>query len=224
MKTVAVILAAGNSTRMGFPKQTALLNGKPVILHTLSAFEQADTVDAIILITRPEDVKPFTEMCKENGISKLYAVCEGGATRQQSAEKSIAALPDDTAFIAVQDGARPLITPAMIDKTVAAAKQYGAAAVAVRVKDTIKVADANGFVSATPDRDTLWQVQTPQVFDLAKYKNALASAAKAGVSLTDDCQLFERLGFPVKLIEGHYQSLKITTPEDLTIAAALLGE
>ncbi|MBP3381631.1 MAG: 2-C-methyl-D-erythritol 4-phosphate cytidylyltransferase [Clostridia bacterium] len=224
IKTVAVILAAGNSTRMGFPKQTALLNGKPVILHTLSAFQQADAIDSILLVARPEDVKPFTQMCKDNGIAKLYAVCEGGATRQQSAENSIAALPADTALIAVQDGARPLVTPTIIDETVAAAKAHGAAAVAVRVKDTIKVASHNGFISATPDRNTLWQVQTPQVFDLVKYKDALASAVAAGVSLTDDCQLFERLGLPVKLVEGNYQNLKITTPEDLTIAAALLGE
>ncbi len=224
MKTTAVILAAGNSTRMGFPKQTALLNGKPVILHTLIAFEKAASVDNILLVTRAEDVKPFEQLCQENGITKLYAVCEGGATRQQSAEKSIAALPADTAFIAVQDGARPLITPALIDETVAAAKEHGAAAAAVRVKDTIKVASNNGFISATPDRDTLWQVQTPQVFALEKYKKALASAVEATVSLTDDCQLFERLGLPVKLVEGNYQNLKITTPEDLTIAAALLGE
>ncbi len=224
MKTTAVILAAGSSTRMGFPKQTALLNGKPVVLHTLIAFQQAASVDSILLVTRPEDVTPFTQLCRDNGITKLYAVCEGGATRQQSAEKSIAALPADTDFIAVQDGARPLITPALIDQTVAAAKAHGAAAVAVRVKDTIKVASHNGFISATPDRDTLWQVQTPQVFDLEKYKKALASAVQAEVSLTDDCQLFERLGLPVKLVEGNYQNLKITTPEDLTIAAALLGE
>lgn len=223
MKTVAVILAAGNSTRMGFPKQTALLNGKPVILHTLLAFQQAASIDGILLVTRPEDVQPFETLCKENGIAKLCAVVTGGATRQQSSENSIAALPADTAFIAVQDGARPLVTPAIIDQTVVCAKEHGAAAVAVRVKDTIKVASHNGFISATPDRDTLWQVQTPQVFDLAKYKNALASAVQAGVSLTDDCQLFERLGLPVKLVEGDYRNLKITTPEDLVIAASLLG-
>ena len=195
-----------------------------MILHTLLAFQGASSVDHILLVTRAEDVQPFTQLCQENGITKLYAVCEGGATRQQSAENSIAALPCDTDFIAVQDGARPLITPALIDQTVAAAKEHGAAAVAVRVKDTIKVASHNGFISATPDRDTLWQVQTPQVFDLAKYKHALDAAVEAGVSLTDDCQLFERLGLPVKLVEGTYQNLKITTPEDLTIAAALLGE
>jgi len=224
MKTTAVILAAGSSTRMGFPKQTALLNGKAVILHTLLAFQQAMSIDAILLVTRPEDEAPFTAMCTENGITKLCAVCEGGATRQESAQKSIAALPPDTDFIAVQDGARPLITPALIDGAVAAAKIHGAAAVAVPAKDTIKVASSNGFVSATPNRNTLWLVQTPQVFNLKTYKEALASATAAGVSLTDDCQLFERLGLPVKLIEGSYQNLKITTPEDLTIAAALLGE
>lgn len=222
MKTTAVILAAGNSTRMGFPKQTALLNGKPVILHTLTAFEQASSINSILLVARAEDIQSFTQLCKDNGITKLHTICEGGTTRQQSAENSIAALPDDTDFIAVQDGARPLITPTMIDQTVAAAKEHGAAAVAVRVKDTIKVASHNNFISATPDRDTLWQVQTPQVFNLQKYRKALAAASAVGVSLTDDCQLFERLGLPVKLVEGDYQNLKITTPEDLTIAQALL--
>ncbi len=224
MKTTAVILAAGNSSRMGFPKQAALLNGKPVILHTLLAFEQATSIDAILLVTRPADVQPFETLCRENGITKLYAVCEGGATRQESAEKSIAALPPDTDYIAVQDGARPLITPTIIDIAAAEAKVHGAAAVAVPVKDTIKVANGNGFIAATPERSTLWQVQTPQIFRLTDYKRALEAAAKAGISLTDDCQLFERLGLPVKLVEGSYRNLKITTPEDLTIAAALLGE
>lgn len=224
MKTTAVILAAGSSTRMGFPKQTAILNGKPVILHTLLAFEQATSVDAILLVTRPEDVVPFRTMCAENGITKLYAVCEGGASRQESAERSLAALPPDTDFIAVQDGARPLITPALIDAAVMAAKEHGAAAVAVSVKDTIKVASDNGFIASTPERSTLWQVQTPQVFRLTTYKQGLAAAVEAGVSLTDDCQLFERMGLPVKLVEGSYQNLKITTPEDLAIASVLLGE
>ncbi len=224
MKTVAVILAAGNSTRMGFPKQTALLRGAPVILHTLRAFQQADCIDGIILVTRTEDANTFEKMCQENGITKLLTVCAGGDTRQDSARNSVAALPCDTDYIAIHDGARPLITPALIDATVAAAHHYGAAAAAVPVKDTIKSADTDGLVTNTPDRSYLWQVQTPQVFGATAYKDALEAAGQAKLQFTDDCQLFEHAGLPVKLVMGSYTNLKITTPEDITIAAALLGE
>lgn len=221
MKTVAVILAAGNSTRMGFSKMTADLCGKPVVLHTLTAFQNADVIDAILLVARAADTALFRRLCEQNGITKLCGIIEGGATRQQSAENSLSALPADADFIAVQDGARPLCSTDIITRTVEAAYTYGAAAAAVPVKDTIKVIDADGCVTATPDRSTLWQVQTPQVFDLRQYRAAFESAKADGVDLTDDCQLFERQGLPVKLVTGGYENLKITTPEDLTLAAAL---
>lgn len=223
MKTVAVILAAGNSARMGFSKMTAALCGKPVILHTLTAFQNTDCVDAILLVARAQDKLFFEQLCNENGITKLCGVCVGGATRQQSAENSLLSLPADTDLIAVHDGARPLVTADIITRVVDAAKAHGAAAAAMPVKDTIKVVDENGFIAATPDRSALWQVQTPQVFGVRQYKAAFAAAKAAGVDLTDDCQLFERAGKPVKLVEGSYENLKITTPEDLILASALLG-
>ena len=222
MKTVAVVLAAGNSTRMGFAKMTADLCGKPVIIHTLTAFQQTVAIDNILLVAREQDIPLFEVLCREHGITKLCGICAGGATRQQSAENSLRALPPDTAFLAVHDGARPLVTPKIITDTIQAARKVGAAATAVRVKDTIKVGDQNQVITATPDRSTLWQVQTPQVFDATIYAHAFANAVQAGVDLTDDCQLFERLGKRVQLVEGSYQNLKITTPEDLLIAAAFL--
>lgn len=223
MKAVAVILAAGSSTRMGFSKMTADLCGQPVILHTLKAFQSTDCVDAVLLVARAEDKPFFEQLCEQNGITKLCGIVAGGATRQQSAENSLLALPADADLIAVHDGARPLVTPAIITRVMDAAKAHGAAAAAMPVKDTIKVVDENGFVAATPARSTLWQVQTPQVFDVKQYKTAFAAAKAAGLDLTDDCQLFETAGKPVKLVEGSYENLKITTPEDLTLAAALLG-
>lgn len=223
MKTVAVILAAGNSTRMGFSKMTAPLCGKPVILHTLKAFEETTCIDAVLLVARVADKPLFEQLCKESGITKLCGICEGGTTRQQSAENSLASLPADTDLIAVHDGARPLISPAVIERTVEAAKKYGAAAAAMPVKDTIKVVGEDNFVVSTPARSTLRQVQTPQVFNLQLYKEAFADAKAAGTDFTDDCQLFERAGRQVKLVEGGYENLKITTPEDLVLAGALLG-
>ena len=222
MKTVAVILAAGNSTRMGFSKMTADLCGKPVISHTLTAFQQTDVIDDILLVARAEDIPFFEKLCREYNITKLCGICAGGATRQQSAENSLRALPAGTTLVAVHDGARPLVTADIITNTVNAARKEGAAAAAVRVKDTIKAANRSGMVTATPDRSTLWQVQTPQVFDAAAYAAAFEDAVQAGVDLTDDCQLFERLGKAVQLVEGSYKNLKITTPEDLLVAAAFL--
>ena len=222
MSTVAMILAAGNSTRMGFPKQTAAVGDTPVLARTLAAFEAAACIDGILLVARPADKPVFADICRDLGMRKLLSICDGGDTRQQSAENGLAALPPDCEFLAVHDGARPLITPELIAKTVAAAKAYGGAAVAVPVKDTIKVADRDGFIAATPDRRTLWQVQTPQVFRLDAYRRALAAALRDGCSFTDDCQLFEHCGLPVKLVEGSYTNIKITTPEDLKIAGALL--
>lgn len=224
MKTVAVILAAGQSTRMGFPKQLAELNGMPVLAHTLLAFERSDAVDGILLVARPEDRETFSRLCRQHGISKLLGVCAGGDTRQQSAENSLAALPPDTDLIALHDGARPLATPALIERVIAAAGVSGAAAAAIPVKDTVKRVDSAGRVTETIDRAALRQVQTPQVFRLSLYRKALAAATERGDDFTDDCQLLERIGLPVILVEGSDSNLKITTPSDLAVAAALLKE
>ena len=223
--TGAVIVAAGSFTRMGgIPKQLALLDGKPVIAHTLLAFEQSPSVREIVLVARPEDRREMERICRDNAFSKLKAIADGGKTRQESTAAGIARLSPDAAYCAVHDGARPLVTPSVVEEVVGAARRYGAAAGAVRVKDTIKVADVARFIQATPERRSLWSVQTPQAFESALYRLALEDAREKGMDFTDDCQLVERLGCRVYLCEGDYANIKLTTPEDLPVAERLLQE
>ncbi|MBQ3068743.1 MAG: 2-C-methyl-D-erythritol 2,4-cyclodiphosphate synthase [Clostridia bacterium] len=215
----AIIVAAGSSTRMGRPKLLIPLCGKTVLERTLRAFDTS-CADALVVVTRPEDQAAFQEAALS-----LCTPCRfvsGGATRQESVANGLRAVEEQTTLIAVADGARPLITPEEIDRVIQKASETGAAAAAVRVKDTIKQADGNGVIVGTPDRATLWQVQTPQVFDAALYRKAMAAALEAGADLTDDCQLVERLGVKVTLVEASYENLKVTTPEDVVTAEAII--
>lgn len=218
----AVIVAAGNSTRMGTNKQLLMLGDRPVIAHTLAAFQRASVIDEIVLVTRAEDEGILRDIAAQYGITKLTAVVSGGAERQESVANGVAACRADAAYFAIHDGARPLITPELIAAVVEAAGRDGAAAAAVRVKDTIKVADERGFIVDTPDRATLWSVQTPQVFERALYLDALARARESGLRVTDDCRLAEAAGYAVRLVEGSYANLKITTPEDIPMAEGWL--
>ena len=215
----AIVVAAGSSTRMGRPKLLIPLAGRPVLEHTLCAFDRS-SVDAIVVVTRQQDIPLFEPLIRT--LTKPCVFVTGGVTRQQSVANGIAAVPPETTVVAIADGARPLITPKEIDRVIAAAKDGGAATAAVRAKDTIKQADANGIITATPDRSTLWQVQTPQVFSLSLYKRAMAAVAAVGLDLTDDCQLVEFIGAKVKLCETSYENIKITTPEDIAVATAFL--
>ncbi len=215
----AVIVAAGQSTRMGQPKLLIPLCGKPVLAHTLAAFDRS-CVDEIVVVTRKEDIPLF-----ETVAALLQTPCRfvtGGATRQASVASGIAAADERTDIVAIADGARPLITPEEINRVIDVAKDSQAAALAVRVKDTIKVASADNIIVDTPDRATLWQVQTPQVFAMDLYREAMAAAAAAGEDFTDDCQLAEYIGAEVTLVEGSYENLKVTTPDDITAATAIL--
>ncbi len=216
----AVIVAAGSSTRMGCPKLLLPLGGKPVLWHTLQAFD-ASCVSSIAVVIRKED-----QALVENWAAALKTPCRiayGGATRQQSVANGMALVGDET-LVAIADGARPLITAAEIDRVIAVAADTKAATAAVRVKDTIKQASSDGIITATPDRATLWQVQTPQVFDTALYREAMVKAAAEGKDFTDDCQLIENLGAQVTLVETSYENLKITTPEDIPAARAILAQ
>ncbi len=215
----AIVVAAGSSTRMGRPKLLIPLCGKAVLEHTLRAFD-ASCVDALVVVTREEDRAAFAPL-----VTSLRTPCcfvTGGNTRQASVANGLQAVDERTTLLAIADGARPLITPTEIDRVIATAAITGAAAAAVRVKDTIKQADAAGVITGTPDRATLWQVQTPQVFEATLYREAMASATQAGLDLTDDCQLVERLGAAVTLVEASYENLKVTTPEDVVTAEAIL--
>lgn len=222
MKTCAVIVAAGNSTRMqsgGASKLLMKINGEPVLRRTLRAFDRAKCIDEIVVVTRPVDFDAVREAAE--GIKKPLRITEGGAERQDSVANG-AQLAGDADFIAVHDGARPMITPALIEKVCADSMRFGAATLAVPVKDTVKEADSEEFVAATPDRAKLRAIQTPQVFSLPLYKKALAIAAQAGKKYTDDCQLIENAGGKVYLTMGDYRNIKITTPEDIAVAEAFL--
>ena len=164
---------------------------------------------------------PVSNLCA--GLDKVKAVVVGGGSRQESVWLGLNALSKGMELAAIQDGALPLVTPALIDRTVRAAHSYGAAAPAIPVKDTIKV-EKSGLIESTPDRSTLRAVQTPQVFDFDLLRGALQKARNDGAEVTDDCSAVERLGMKIRLVEGEERNLKVTTPLDLKIAELLLEE
>ena len=218
----AVIVAAGTASRMGgIDKVMAELDGEPMILRTVRTFETCDAIKEIVVVTREDLILPIMRLCAN--LPKVKAVICGGASRQESVQLGLNALSDKVKLVAVQDGARPLITHAVIDRAVRAAHTYGAAAPAIPVKDTIKVVKG-GIVKETPDRATLQAVQTPQVFDFDLLRGALKKAKEDGAEVTDDCSAVERLGMSIKIVEGDERNIKVTTPMDLKIAKLLLEE
>lgn len=218
----ALIAAAGSASRMaGLDKLFCMLGGKPVLAYTLAVFEACAAINHIVVIARKDKLDEIKNLCGQYGISKLCAVVAGGQTRTQSVALGLSVLPEDTELVAVQDGARPFITAEEIEKTVALAAKTGAAAAGVPVKDTLKQVN-DGVITATPDRSLYWAVQTPQVFSRSLIVRAYTEAAAKGIEATDDCALIERLGVSVYMSEGSYANIKITTPEDLVYAQALL--
>ena len=216
----AVIVAAGSATRMqGIDKMLVPLAGVPVVLRSVRALAASDCIDSLVLVTRAELMETLRTLCAE--VSKPVTVVPGGASRPESVLAGLAALPEGTELAAIHDGARPLVTQAVIAEAVEAAERCGAAAPAVPVHDTIKQAE-NGLVRATPERKTLFAVQTPQVFDVKLLKTVLRAAMERGIALTDDCSAVEAAGKPVVLTQGCEENLKITTPVDLTLAEAIL--
>lgn len=221
----AIIVAAGQSRRMGgdTSKQFILIDGVPVIVRTLKAFEIAERIREVVIAARQEDIPQMYALIQDYEITKVKQIITG--RRNAPGER----FPRDRAggwkmqdFLAIHDGARPLIRPQEIDLAVSAAVEHGAAALGVPVKDTVKQVDADGKIVDTPERSTLWAVQTPQVFSRALYLRAAEQAGEAAAQLTDDCQLIERTGAPVYLVRGAYANLKITTPEDVFAAEGIL--
>ena len=217
----AVIAAAGSSSRMGGRDKLAEpLDGIPVILRTLAAVEAVPEIREIVVVTREDRVEEYRRLLGQ--CSRLRAVVPGGSTRQESVRNGVRALSPDCTLTAIHDGARPLVTPEVFARCIEAARSCGAATAAVPVKDTIKLADEAGRVLDTPDRSRLWAVQTPQIFDRERYLRAAEEAERRGLSCTDDCQLFEAMGWEVQLVMGDYRNLKLTTPEDFLAAGAYL--
>ena len=223
-RCAALVAAAGSSSRMGgINKLLEPLDGIPVLVRTLTALERAQRVDSIVIATREEDLITVSQLCKTYGIAKCKKVIRGGEDREHSVLLAALEAEPDTELLAVQDGARPLVSPALIDRVIEAAQRCGAAVPAIPVKDTIKTIREDEAVEETLERSRLRAVQTPQVFEASLLKAALQAALEEGAVLTDDCSAVERLGKVVYLIEGEETNLKITTPTDLILAEALLA-
>ena len=224
-RCAALVAAAGSSSRMGgINKLLEPLEGVPVLIRTLTALQMAQRVEEIIVATREEDLLEISRLSRDYGITKCTKVVRGGESRVHSVLLAALEAGEDMDLLAVQDGARPLVTPELIDRTIAAAAKCGAAAPAVPVKDTIKSVGQGNTVTQTLDRSVLRAVQTPQVFDGALLKAALQNALEHQLPITDDCSAVEQLGKAVLLVEGDEENLKITTPIDLVLAAAILKD
>ena len=221
-KTAAIILAAGTGTRMGGISKASLdVLGTPALLRTARAFDECKTVDFLILCVK-EDEKEWAKSIAKS-IKKPYNVISGGKTRQESASIALGSVPEGFDYVAVHDGARCLICAEDIDKVVLCAYENGAAAACTKVTDTVKFS-SDGFVKATVDRENLYSVQTPQVFAKSEYERAMDSAMKSGRSYTDDCGLFEDGKLKIKLVETSKNNIKLTTPDDVMTAEAILSK
>ncbi|MBW4084687.1 2-C-methyl-D-erythritol 4-phosphate cytidylyltransferase [Paenibacillus sp. S150] len=214
----AVIVAAGRGTRMGTAesKQYLLLQGKPIIVHTLEVFQRHHLISEIVLVTGEEDVERCREWIRTYKLDKVASVVAGGLERQHSVHLGLRNLK--TAWAMVHDGVRPFVQEKEITACYEQAREIGASVLAVPVKDTIKQVDREGKVVSTPDRRSLWAIQTPQTFRLSELLAAYQSAELDGFLGTDDSSLAERCGIPVAVVEGSYANIKITTPEDLDFA------
>ena len=218
----AVIVAAGNASRMGgIDKVMAELGGEPMIVRTVRTFQQSDVIREIVIVTRPDLMDKIKTLCSD--FTKVQAVVAGGADRADSVDKGLKALSSKVRLAAVHDGARPLVSQEVIDRAVRAAHSYAAAAPGVPVKDTVKIV-RGGVVENTPDRNALQAIQTPQVFDYDLLGGALKKAKADKVAITDDCSAVERMGMAVRIVEGDERNIKVTTPMDLRIAELLLEE
>lgn len=215
----AILVAAGSSQRMGFDKLAAPLAGVTVLRATLDAFLAAESIAEVVIVC-PEE---RWSLLGEPVFSKPVKRVDGGRERQDSVAAGLAALSSTSHFVAVHDAARPLIRPADINRCVAMAMQYRAAALARRVTETLKRADADDFSAAAVARDQLWFMETPQVFEVPLLREAYRAVAAQGLAVTDEVSALEALGVPVKLVESHYPNHKITTPADLALASALLS-
>ena len=220
----AVIVAAGSASRMGgIDKVMATIGLEPMLVHTVRAFQENAFVTEIVIVTREDLLAEAARLCKEAGLDKVKCVVLGGASRTESVLNGLNAVSRDVQLSAIHDAARPFVSQEVITAAILKGADTGAAAPAVPVKDTIKVAE-NGVVTDTPVRSTLKAVQTPQVFDSDFIRGALYKAQQDGAELTDDCMAAERLGMKVHLTEGSEENFKVTTPIDLMIANAILDE
>ncbi len=225
MKADAVIVSAGKGQRFmeGRKKQFHLLSGKPILAHTLDKFETCPLIHSILLVVGQEDMDYcMKEIIEKYHLRKISQIVPGGKRRQESVKNGIDLLSKDTEVVVIHDGVRPFVTKAMIEESIQSAIRFGAVVVAMPVKETIKMAHSDGTVLKTLDRESLWQIQTPQTFQANLIKEAYHRATENGFIGTDDASLVEQLGVKVHILPGSYTNIKITTKEDLMLAHLFL--
>ena len=220
----AVIVAAGSSQRMGSDKLLHNLGIMPVLARTLLAFQDCELVDEIVVVTRMEKIVEVAGLCKKYRIDKASKVISGGATRMESALAGVSEVKKRARLIAIHDGARPLISVDLIEKTVRAAAEFKAAVPAVKSVDTLKLVEDGETVTGSLDRELVLRVQTPQVFEADLIKGALTFAAEKKLPLTDDCSAAERMGVKAHIVPGEEDNIKLTTPRDMLFASAILKD
>src|SRR4030043_251228 len=221
MKADAVIVSAGKGVRFmeGQKKQFYFLGGKPILAHTLDKFETCPLIRSILLVVSQEDMDIcLKEVIEKYKFKKVSQIVPGGKRRQESVKNGIDALPKDADMVVLHDGVRPFVTRAMIEDSIHSAVRYGAVVLAMPVKDTIKKWNPDGTVLKTLDRESLWQIQTPQTFQANVIKDAYYRATEDGFAGTDDASLVERTGAKVHILPGSYTNIKITTPDALLLA------
>ena len=234
MKTVAVVLAAGSGSRMNsdVKKQYMEIGGKPLIYYSLKTFEESIIDDIVLVVSRGDIDFVRTEIVQKYGFDKVTAIVEGGLYRYHSVRLGLEAAAKDCDYAFIHDGARPFVTKDIILRALHAVKEYGACVVGMPVKDTIKIADEKGFAATTPDRNLTWMVQTPQVFSYKMIRELYQRLDREegelmakGINITDDAMVVEYFSDKkIKLVEGSYTNIKITTPEDIPAAEAILKD
>jgi 2-C-methyl-D-erythritol 4-phosphate cytidylyltransferase len=221
--TAAVIVAAGAGRRMGFDKLFAPLAGRPVLAHSIAAFEAVPEVDCLVVVAAAEKCDEVRALADAEGFGKVAAVVEGGPERHESVWNGVLATGDDCTTVAVHDAARPLVTPAAIALCLQAAHRHGAAVLAHRVTETLKRVAADGKVAEAVERDGLWAMETPQAFARHLLVEAYQRVHQLGMAVTDEASALHEVGAPVWVVENHQPNLKVTVPGDLAVAAAVLA-
>lgn len=224
VKVSAIIVAAGVGSRMGtsVPKQFVEVLGKPIIAYTINSVSMCVDVDEIIVVTNSDYLVYMKDIVDTFGFKKVKKIVCGGKSRPESVANGLKEVSKESIVVAVHDGARPMIDPDVFSECIKSAEKFGCAAVGVKMKDTVKMSDDNGFIEYTVNREKLWQIQTPQIFK-KEIICSLYDFRDNNLTATDDCFLAEQAGYKVKLVEGKYENIKITTPQDIHIMTGLLG-
>jgi 2-C-methyl-D-erythritol 4-phosphate cytidylyltransferase len=220
----AIIVAAGSSRRLGFDKLLAPLNGTPVVLYSMSAFERADAVSAIVLVVRQDRHEEFDQLVRRTGLTKVQAIVAGGEHRQDSVAAGLLQLGERQGYVAVHDAARPLLTPELIERVLAKAQETGAASAAEPVSDTLKRVNAELAVKESVDRHQLFSMQTPQIFERELIEQAYRAVFAKNLRITDEVSAVEHLGHKVALVPSEDFNFKITYERDLRLAELVLRQ